>query len=960
MTIQQLFHDHGTLQKSGTGSSFLLGSADAVWYLDQGGVELFTVDRDNNTATGRRFHLCSLLPGSLLFGMDSQSGPPNFSCLATLQLGSSLYRLEKEHLLAALDDLELFQECCILVDKWLETLVQGLVKDRRQTCQHFLTPEKEQTIDKGLRVSSDRNLLWLQIVEGEASFLDIHPLATPSLPFPLSSGAWLQSITACRFHSVETSELLKTSLFSTALEQFHALLLHCCMLERASTLKIEATRLNAKQDRDAYSMRETLNEFVSILEPEVISIREEDPDDLLFSACLRIGKAQDITFTNSPVLTPEMDQLTEICKFSRVRKRTISFKGDWQTLENGPILGFLAKEQRPVALLPADTQGYQVFDPLTKKTSPVTKEFTQRLLPDGMVFYRPFTTNILHVINILKFSILGSRKDLLTVITMSILAALLGLIPPLASAQIFDTVIPGAEKGMLFQYGIALFAAAIGTAAFQLTRSFAMLRAETKMDSSLQFAVMDRLLSLAPTFFRQYTVGDLASRVNAITTIRQHLTGAGLSSLLTGFFSVFYLIVLFYYSVKLAFVAVLTTIPPFLVTVCSGYFDIKYGRELLNIKGRISGIVLQFLTGLAKLRVAGAEHRAFSVWGKAFAKEKQAAYKVGMVSNIFSTFHSIYPIIAIGIIYLVASFYLKESLSTGSFIAFVTAYGSFMGAILGLGSTLVTVLRVIPLYERARPILLNQPEISKDHVHPGVLDGNIEVNNVTFRYSENSPLILQNFSLTVKPGEFVAIVGPSGSGKSTLLRLLLGFEKPEKGVIFYSSQNLQNIDVQAVRQQIGTVLQGGRVIAGDIFVNIVGSSQLSIDEAWIAARQAGFEQDIRSMPMGMHTYVSEGGTNLSGGQRQRLLIARSFAMKPRIMFFDEATSALDNQTQQIVSTSMNEMHITRLVIAHRLSTIKNADTIYVINRGTVEQKGSYQELMQQEGLFAALAKRQLV
>lgn len=959
MTIRQLFQTLGTLQKSGTGSSFFLHSSNTVWYLDQGGVELFTVDQDNNSPSGRRFYLSSLVPGTLLFGMDPQSGPPTFSCLATLQQGSSLYRLEKQKLLEALDDSAMFQECCILVDKWIETLVGGLIQDRRPTCQHFLTP-KEENIKKGLRVSVDRDILWLQLTEGELIFLDIHPIPGSSPPFPLSSSAWLQTVSDCRFHSLKTSELLKTSLFPTALENFHAILLHCCMLERASILESEATRLNQKQERDAYSMRQTLNEFVSILQPEAISIQEEDPDDLLFSACLRIGKAQDITFITPPVLTPEMDQLTEICKVSRVRKRTICFKREWQNQENGPILGFLAKEQRPVALLPADTKGYQVFDPLTKKTSPVTKAFTQRLLPDGMVFYRPFSTNILHLINILKFSVRECRKDLLTVITMSILAALLGLIPPLVSAQIFDTVIPGAERGMLFQYGIALFAAAIGTSAFQLTRSFAMLRSETRMDSSLQFAVMDRLLSLAPTFFRQYTVGDLASRVNAITTIRQHLTGAGLSSLLTGFFSVFYLIVLFYYSVKLAFVAVLTTIPPFLVTVGSGYFDIKYGRELLTIKGRISGIVLQFLTGLSKLRIAGAEHRAFSVWGKAFAKEKRASYKVGMVTNIFSTFHSVYPILAIGIIYLVASFYLKESLTTGSFIAFVTAYGSFMGAILGLGSTLVTVLRVIPLYERARPILIHQPEINEEHCHPGKLDGNIEINNISFRYTENSPLILKEFTLTVKPGEFVAIVGSSGSGKSTLLRLLLGFEKPEKGVIFYSSQNLQNIDVQAVRQQIGTVLQGGRVIAGDIFVNIVGSSQLSIDEAWIAARQAGFERDIRSMPMGMHTYVSEGGTNLSGGQRQRLLIARAFAMKPRIMFFDEATSALDNQTQQIVSKSMDEMHITRVVIAHRLSTIKNADTIYVINQGVVEQKGSYSELMQQEGLFSTLAQRQLV
>lgn len=430
MAIQQLFHTQGTLQKSGTGSSFFLDSTDTVWYLDEGGVELFTVDRHIDEANGRLFHLCSLLPGTLLFGMDSPAGPSDFGCLATLQQGSSLYRLEKKYLLAALDEPELFQECCLLTDKWLTTLVQGVGKQSHPSDQFFLTPGKEESIDKDKRISGYSTMLWLQIMDGKTAFLDIYPIAASSRPFPLPSGAWLQTLTGCRFHPLKTAELFRTPLFAPALENFHAVLLHCCMLERASILRSEATRLNEKQKRDAYSMRETLNEFVSILEPDTVSVQEEDPDDLLFSACLRIGKAQDISFISPALLTPEMDQLTEICKISRVRKRTITFKRNWQNQENGPILGFLAEEQRPVALLPAGRRGYQVFDPLTKKTSPLTQDFTQKLLPDGMVFYRPFTANILHLVNILKFSVLGSRKDLFTVITMSILAALLGLIPP--------------------------------------------------------------------------------------------------------------------------------------------------------------------------------------------------------------------------------------------------------------------------------------------------------------------------------------------------------------------------------------------------------------------------------------------------------------------------------------------------------------------------------------------------
>lgn len=429
MAIQQLFHTQGTLQKSGTGSSF--SSIPPI----QSGTSMrgewnFSPLTGISTRQTAVSFICALsFPGPCFSAWTLR--PDRLTLVVLLPCSREAPCIVlKKYLLAALDEPELFQECCLLTDKWLTTLVQGVGKQSHPSDQFFLTPGKEESIDKDKRISGYSTMLWLQIMDGKTAFLDIYPIAASSRPFPLPSGAWLQTLTGCRFHPLKTAELFRTPLFAPALENFHAVLLHCCMLERASILRSEATRLNEKQKRDAYSMRETLNEFVSILEPDTVSVQEEDPDDLLFSACLRIGKAQDISFISPALLTPEMDQLTEICKISRVRKRTITFKRNWQNQENGPILGFLAEEQRPVALLPAGRRGYQVFDPLTKKTSPLTQDFTQKLLPDGMVFYRPFTANILHLANILKFSVLGSRKDLFTVITMSILAALLGLIPP--------------------------------------------------------------------------------------------------------------------------------------------------------------------------------------------------------------------------------------------------------------------------------------------------------------------------------------------------------------------------------------------------------------------------------------------------------------------------------------------------------------------------------------------------
>jgi ATP-binding cassette subfamily C protein len=265
----------------------------------------------------------------------------------------------------------------------------------------------------------------------------------------------------------------------------------------------------------------------------------------------------------------------------------------------------------------------------------------------------------------------------------------------------------------------------------------------------------------------------------------------------------------------------------------------------------------------------------------------------------------------------------------------------------------------VPTYERAKPILETLPEVDEMKADPGELTGELEVSHVSFRYREDGPIVLKDVSVQVKPGEFVALVGPSGSGKSTLFRLLLGFEKLEAGAVYYNGRDLVGLDIREVRRQIGVVLQNGKLMAGDIFTNIIGSSLLTLEDARQAARMAGLEDDLKAMPMGLHTVISEGGGTLSGGQRQRLLIARALVHRPRILFFDEATSALDNRTQAIVSESLDNLQATRIVIAHRLSTIMNADRIYVLQDGRVVQQGTYDELIQAEGVFADLAKRQM-
>jgi ATP-binding cassette subfamily C protein len=517
----------------------------------------------------------------------------------------------------------------------------------------------------------------------------------------------------------------------------------------------------------------------------------------------------------------------------------------------------------------------------------------------------------------------------------------------------------------------ALLAVAIATTMFTMSRSMASLRLETRADSGLQAAIWDRALNLPMTFFKQFSSGDLASRMGAINVIREAISGTTLGSILAGLFSLFNIGLLYHFSSELASLALLLILGAAILTFVLGYFTLRYERRMTEISGVLSGIVLEYLRGVTKLRVTGSEARAFANWAREFSRMKKLAFSAGHVQNINDVFLSVYGVITDILLFGAIGFFLVKSsgstfgaeqsiqaLTTGQFIAFYGAFGAVMGAVTGLSNTALSLLNLVPVYERARPILEALPEIDEAKAHPGALQGQLDVVNAEFRYDEDGPLILDKVSFSIRPGGFVAVVGSSGSGKSTLLRCLLGFEKLSSGGIFFDNQNLKDVDLRAIRRQMGVVLQHSQLMPGDIYTNIVGTSTLNIDDAWEAARFCGLEEDINAMPMGMHTVLSEGGGTLSGGQRQRILIARAIVHRPRIIFFDEATSALDNRTQEIVTESLNMLRATRIVIAHRLTTVMNADQIIVMDKGQVVQIGDYQTLIEMPGIFQDLARRQ--
>jgi len=533
--------------------------------------------------------------------------------------------------------------------------------------------------------------------------------------------------------------------------------------------------------------------------------------------------------------------------------------------------------------------------------------------------------------------------------------------------MVFDNAIPQAGRGLLFQLTAALLLVALSTAAFKITQNVAMVRIQSKIDYSGQAAIWDRLLNLPTTFFKRYSAGDLADRASAIDKIRTIVAGAGVAAILGSFASMFNAIQMCFYSFALAGVGIALTLVYVSLTTTCNYLKLRLQRREMERRGKITGLVLQLISGVAKLRVSGTEDHAFRVWATDFAGMRKTAFKVGRIGNFMPVLNSGFSVISsIAIFFTMVK--LQQSalekgeafdLTTGDFLAFNAAFGIFLGAMQALGDASVNMLAIVPVFERLKPILEQVPEVDSTKAAPARLKGSIELSHVSFRYSEDGPWILRDLSLKIEEGEFIAIVGGSGSGKSTLMKVILGFEMPVRGSVYYDGQDLSTLDVRLVRRQLGVVLQESRLLPADIFRNIVGSSSRSIADAWDAAGKAGLSDDIKRLPMGMHTYVSEGGGGFSGGQKQRLMIARALVHDPRILLLDEATSALDNRTQAIVTESMDRLQATRIVIAHRLSTIINADRICYLDRGEIKEQGSFQELMELDGLFAELAKRQM-
>jgi NHLM bacteriocin system ABC transporter ATP-binding protein len=970
--ITELFALHGSAQAAGANAPLPLVDPGAVWLVTQGHVDIvaLSITREAGSADLQRTHLLRISAGQFLFGLHANPQGHNVLIMGYGSAEARVARLPVERLATASIDAKVGRAVAGAVDRWITAICELCAGDLSPSGAQNLRDGSQCSLEAGQSAQPQAGVLWLKPVDGAARFLGhVGPSTIKGdILFPVSKDAWLTAEDPCTFEMRSSASVDMSEAYWRGLDAFHDTVEAIIDIQRQRDREMTRRRLVAKSEADQATLSAAFTDLESILNRTHRTRAAAGTDNALLTACRLVGDRLGIDVREPGRMLRGDEQgnpLEEIAQASRFAFRRVELRGKWYRQDGGPLLGFLREQGAPVAILPSAKNGYELHDVTDGTVRALTPDVAAQLDSSAFMFYRCLPDRPLNSLDLLRFAARGIHRDLLTIALIGAVGGLLTLVTPLAIGHIFDVLIPGVERVQLAQLALGLIVVAASIGAFQFTRNVALIRLKHRAGDAVQAAVWERLVNLPARFFAGYTAGDLGVRAMGVAGIMNALSASAISTIVSSIFTLFAVALLFYYSPLVAFVAVGLVLVVLVVIVICGLFQVRYRRQIEETHGKLAGMLLQFINGISKLRVAAAEDRAFTQWAKSFAHQTRLEVSARIINNNLNVFVASFPVVCSMVIYLLVAGSSSTPgagavLSTGSFLAFVAAFGTLLSGMMQLGSTVVNMMNIVPIYARLKPILAATPEVDATKADPGPLRGRIEVTNLSFRYGDDGPPVLEDVSFDAHPGEFIALVGPSGSGKSTLLRLLLGFEQPVSGSIAYDGFDVAGLDPWRLRRQLGVVLQAGNLLPGDIFTNIVGSAiDLTLNDAWEAARLAGLDKDIEQMPMGMHTIITEGASTFSGGQRQRLMIARALVTKPRIVFFDEATSALDNPTQAVVTESLDRLRATRIVIAHRLSTIINADRIFVLDGGRIAQTGTYAHLVDQPGMFHELVRRQL-
>lgn len=936
-----------------------LSSAEQGYFVKAGEVDLFLVHKYEER-DGFRDFCAGFTEGDILWPVPADQ---TLKAIAIGQQGAQLVPFD----ISRVKQTEHREAISSAIDDWLKKITKGILGSGNVPGEVKLIQHAGDISFKAdTKISTSEHVYWLKAEDADLTYCDRYGVDRSSLSYiPITHHSWLTVPTDGGYKLKRTPELMDDHSIDELLKAFHSCLLDIYHKKFTEEREQEGRLLKKsieERESDRFEAFKGLSKVIQTAEEHLKSFAGTKSNVPLVQALDLITGSKGVMLEAPKDLHADSIQLAlkEIARHNDLRSQQIKLGTHWWKKESGAMLGFYGEDEQPVALL-REKKSYEMHNPATGRVVEVDEQTEKDISEIAYNIFVPFPNRKLTFKDLLRLSLRHVKGDLTMIVFMGLIAALLTMLTPVLTGYIFDNVIPDSSFSELYQVCAALVLAAFAGAAFQATRNIALLRLEGKSNMDLQAGIWDRILKLPSQFFHKFSAGELATRANGFNQIRQLLAGASLTTLLTAIFNSLHIMLLFYYAPALGWIGIGLIVISLLLLSVSVWYRVGFRKKSRNISQKLNGTIQQLLNGISKIKTTGSEGSALLVWAKKFASQVNYNYRIDKNQNLATIFMGAYPIITSGVFfYMVGSSEDYMGLSTGSYLAFAAAFTTVLTAITTLTQTADQLTQAAVIYQNAKPILEAAPEVDENKKAPGTLKGLIEIESLHFSYEKNGPMVLKDISLSIDPGEFVAVVGASGAGKSTLFRLLLGFEKPVGGNIYFDHKNLADLDINLIRRQFGVVLQESRLMAGTLYRNIVGSrTELTMDDAWEAAEKVGLADDIKAMPMNMHTMVSENGGNISGGQKQRLMIARSIIHRPNILLMDEATSALDNHTQKLVSDSLDNIKATRIVIAHRLSTIMHADKIIVLKDGRIEERGNYDQLMSNNGIFAGLANRQV-
>ncbi len=949
-----------------------LDDTDGVWFIDQGAVDLFLVEFKDGVEQAPPQHLVRRESGRLLPSVapDEQNDHDKDTTLGLIAKGlpGTLLKRLPASLLSEVDPAELAEQ----TDTWLiaitDTLSRFVSHLPRPTA--LAEPGLTQTL-ASCTLSVQRGVVWVsQPPSGASLFMDMvgqPELAEAGGPHeavvPLTRTSWLTLFGEATLSGESTETLAKEGRLPPALASFHAV---AFALERLNRRLAVVDDANLERDRAtsrSKAERAARQRLFNIYDLPID--RDANVEDTALSDALKIiGGHEGIDF-RIPARSRPSDSpigLVDVLDASGVRARRVRFKAEdnWWRGDSNALLGFRAEDGQPVVLLPGMFGRYREIDPVSQRTVWVTADRAGALADEAWMFYRPLPPRDVKPSDLLRIALHGSKAELGRLVIAGLPGGLIKLLPALALGFVANHILAGGTAGALYAVTVTLAGFGVLGALLHLLQSTAMMRLEGRSASRVEAAFWDRLMRLPPSVLHGHPAGDLAMSGMTFQNLRDGLQGVVADSLLSLLFLLPVFGVIFFYDAALGVVALVFSLVSLLATVALGLRQISpYGR-MISAARRVAGRLFQIVNGIAKLRVEGAEGSTFAIWARDYRAQKRAELELGALEGHSRAFGAALPFVAGGVLLFAVVEVGDRNVPVGDFLIVYTVFIAFQSAIARLGDSFGTIAAMLPAFDQMRPLLAAVPESEVEGDPVERLGGEILFDHVSFRGDPDGPLILDDVTIRARPGEFVAIAGESGAGKSTLFRLALGIDRPTAGAVYYDGRDLRHLNLKQVRRRIGAVPQSVRLHPQDLWDNIVAHhEEPTVDEVWQAARAAGIEREIKAMPMGMMTMVGSGGSVLSGGEGQRVTIARALMGRPRIMLLDEATNWLDNEHQAEVMQNLALLTSTRIVIAHRLSTLEQADRIYVMKAGKVVQSGSFKDLMEVDGVFRELVRRQI-